>query len=388
MSSRNNVACKVCSQPISIKAKICNHCNSYQNGFLRIYKLYENTINLLLVIASILVSGYFANKQLNASDEQLKLAKTQYEDSKKQLSIAEEASKNAVKAREEAQKAKDDAINAKNQALLSVNNVNKINDELITEKKYRVNQMARHTTSSFIVLLKNDIQNITLEYTLPHKFIPYNGYTEFSRNSPLYNNSSLSKENHLDIYFDVLEISFFRWYSEKYRGSWLIKNESYSMHGGNAQVIWKSNKIVSEMEISQKLYGNKAINSIFWGKGLTALYLPPNTSFTSQRGDIISDSYKSRFRKIVFDNPLYEVLIYISGGDIPIKLNEYDIRNLGIERYFNQSSDLSMLEYKIDYYLKIKNNFIFNPENADIYYWAEHLGDNIHESFDWNTFYK
>ena len=42
----------------------------------------------------------------------------------------------------------------------------------------------------------------------------------------------------------------------------------------------------------------------------------------------------------------------------------------------------------VSYYLKIKDNFIFNPENADIYYWAEHLGDKIHESFDWNSFYK
>jgi hypothetical protein len=397
MSSKNNVACKVCSQPISIKAKICNHCNSYQNGFLRVYKLYENTINILLVIASILVSGYFANKQLNASDAQLQLAKTQYEDSKKQLSIAEEASKNAVKAREEAQKAKDDAINAKNQALLSVNNVNKINDELITEKKYRVHQMYRHTTSSFVVLIKNDLRNITLEYDLPHKFISDNGYHQFSVNSPIYNNFSLSKENYSDIYFDILETSFFKWYSEKYNGSWLIKNESYGMHGGGSQIITKPIKTINKKEISQKLYGNRVLNSTFWVNDYTVLNLPPNTNFISEREDINiknESKFKIRSRRIVFDNPLYEISIYIrDSGTITdngnaVKLHELDIRRLGLERYFNESSDLSMIEYKIDYYLKIKDNFIFKPENADIYYWAEHLGDNIRESFDWNTFYK
>lgn len=392
--------CINCKQSINQSAKICSFCNSYQSGWLKNLKPYENFLAIiisgLMSAAAIYYSSFYSRQQVDAAFKQIELAEKETAKAEEAKRKAEEASIIALRASDKAIDASEIAIEAQENANLSLvktqntlKRVNLIKDDLEMQRDFNLNNMSKYNNYAFIFFTDSLCNYIPIEnYFNPisNNNSIYGKYNEFYQS--YYYSFIQNRNDKLQYYSDLIEFTFIRWYS-KYFYTWYQLERTNGILSSGSNSIAVPSETIKFDDLSQYFGDNEVLaNTHNFNKLTTNWNLPPNVSIERKRyfiRDTINGEYKKTnvSNEIIFKHKLFSVKIFIY-MDIPSEIDQTRIEVLNISNKLIPGN-VKLGYCNIKFLAKFEKDFNFDKDNSRYYHWIKDLDEGIKASFDWHS---
>lgn len=378
--------CPYCCEKVSIEAIICKSCNSFIEGRKKRHEYnWFKRNSYWLNWVSIILSFVF-----------LYLGIIQFNNSKEEKSKAQTALTNSHQANENANNANETAKSAIKETKELLSKIKTIKDSIAVDKI----QLKGYQS---LLFSKEETINTGMIRTM--NGVPFN-FTNYLEFAGAKHKKGMNDINWILIrakdkgipaiseikkfYFDLLELSFINFLSNKYRFNWIRK------HAPDFQLLitetdatsWpKAEKgkytIWTKQKIEQEFLGNTFLP--YNEKLISNIYLPQDVSINTNRIDkqnIKDDVYENHERSIVFENPRFRYEIIISNGP-SYPLDSLYLKILKLT-YLDPKNNWYIQNIQFTFKSIFKTKSEYSENIVEEYKWIEEMKYLFKQEYDWD----